>query len=136
MEVVTALIGLGGVCLGALISYKVLKLQLRGELEFRVIESTAETLGMYFEDFTNPERRNPEAQPAIRREAPMRPETSQRVASQQILISAVFDDELAEEFFTTINILKNWKNPAEGAKFVDSSKALMAGMVRKSKLRT
>ena len=136
MEVVTALIGLGGVCLGALISYKVLKLQLRGELEFRVIESTAETLGMYYEDFTNPELRKDEGQPGIRREAPMRAETSQGVISQQFLIAAVFDDELAKDFFATINILKNWKNPAEGEKFVESSKTLITGMVRKSKLRT
>lgn len=136
MEIVTALIGLVGVGIGAFISYKVLKLQLRGQLEFRVIESTAETLGMYFEDFTNPERRREDDQADIRRDAPMRPETSQRMSSQQFLIAAVFGDELAKEFFATQNLLNNWKNPAEGNRFVEASKKLITKMVSKSKLRS
>jgi len=90
-----------GALVGALLAYFIWTRQFRKQQRQLVVQDTAKALGMYYEDATNPavleQKKKDIAAGKTARSVVMRPETSSAVATQTLLVKAVFGDEKEKE---------------------------------------
>lgn len=134
-EIVVVLIGgcsvLLGTLLGAFIGYFLWRKQFEFQVKFEILRGAARALGMFFEDATNPRIQERQVVGTIRRDIEMRPETSQEITAQKLLIAGKFGDVLANEFHATIDLTHNWRNAGEGNEFIERSGVLLKKMLER-----
>ena len=121
---------LGGL-FGALLSYFAWTRQFRKQQRQSVVQETAKALGMYYEDATNPEvleqKKQDLAAGKQARSVVMRRETSSALATQTLLVKAVFGDT-QEEQLRKVTVFDPNDDPS-GNKFVGKASTFLKSLM-------
>jgi len=130
-QVVRELQFLLGALLGALLSYFVWTRQFRKQQRQSLVQDTAKALGMYYEDATNPDvleqKKQDLAAGKTARSVVMRPETSSALATQTLLVKAVFGDEREKEL-RKVTVFEPDDDPT-GNKYVEKASAFLKSLM-------
>lgn len=122
-----------GALFGALLSWFVWTRQFHKQHKLSVVHETAKALGMFYEDATNPdvleEKQRFLQQGKTVRDVMMRRETISAIATQTLIVKAVFGDTFEQELHRVT--VFDPKDDPSGGKFVARASAFLKTLLEK-----